>query len=122
MACPIYPSELNRNWYNGKSIIYSTVENIFTPPVLSAGLFHRHVPVILEMLKKGKMEPLVPIPTISMIQVHEEYAMWGKRDYGGKGLGSSMRKLGRCESSCLRLGVTYQCLFIGVSRPDQGGA
>lgn len=28
----------------------------------------RYVPDILEMLKKGKMEPLVPIPTISMVQ------------------------------------------------------
>lgn len=37
----------------------------------SAGLFNRHVPVILDVLKKGKMEPLVPIPVISMVQVME---------------------------------------------------
>lgn len=34
-----------------------------------AGLFQRYVPAILEMLKRGKLEPLVPIPTISMVQV-----------------------------------------------------
>lgn len=34
-----------------------------------AGLFHRYVPAILEMLKRGKLGPLVPIPTISMVQV-----------------------------------------------------
>ena len=28
----------------------------------------RYVPDILDMLKKGKLEPLVPIPTISMVQ------------------------------------------------------
>ncbi|CAM9099296.1 unnamed protein product [Ectocarpus fasciculatus] len=36
--------------------------------VVLEGLFNRHVPGILEMLKKAKMEPLVPIPTINMVQ------------------------------------------------------
>eukprot|EP00752_Nemacystus_decipiens_P011484 g10196.t1 len=36
--------------------------------VVLEGLFNRYVPDILEMLKKGKMEPVVPIPTISMVQ------------------------------------------------------
>ncbi|CAM9120279.1 unnamed protein product [Sphacelaria rigidula] len=33
------------------------------------GLFNRHLPAIIDMLKKGKMEPMVPIPIISAVQV-----------------------------------------------------
>ncbi|CAM9397550.1 unnamed protein product, partial [Discosporangium mesarthrocarpum] len=33
-----------------------------------AGLFQKYVPAILDILRKGKMEPLVPIPAISMVQ------------------------------------------------------
>lgn len=45
-----------------------------------SGLFHRHVPAIIDMLKKGKMEPLVPIPIISMVQVRLSISPFGACD------------------------------------------
>lgn len=41
---------------------------IYSKHLLHGPFKIRYVPDILDMLKKGKMEPLVPIPTISMVQ------------------------------------------------------